>query len=86
MNNCGINELMDNKILTISQHYDTYCSVECIKYIHEFWVLPVEKLNAFNRTEGNKHIYISNIYHSLLVWAGTYGSMEEKDSLGRSVN
>lgn len=36
MNNCGINELMDNKILTISQHYDTYCSVECIKYIHEF--------------------------------------------------
>lgn len=35
MNNCGVSELMNNKILT-SQHYDTsYFSVECIKYIQE---------------------------------------------------
>lgn len=47
---------MNNKILTTSQHYDTYCSVECIKYIQEFLVLPVEKLSAFNRTKGNKQL------------------------------
>lgn len=33
-----------------------------------------------------KEIKSSNIYHSSLVWAGTYGSMEEEDSLGKSVS
>lgn len=35
MNNCGINELLHTKILTMSQHRHTYCPIKCFKYVKE---------------------------------------------------